>query len=102
MPALLERPCQNASAVPSANEPRRIVPVVPVIPRKLEKKQGNTQVGLVSSTAVDNVTELSRQPSANVKTENGNSERKSSLVAEEDKGEHSNVRSSIPELIPGI
>ncbi|MCJ1430570.1 hypothetical protein MMC29_008488, partial [Sticta canariensis] len=85
MPPLLERPCQNASAAPSANELRRIVPVVPVIPRKLEKKRGNTQAGEVSSTTVENVTGLSRQSSASVKTENGKSERKSSFVAEEDK-----------------
>lgn len=103
MPALVDSsPCQDASAAPSTNQPRRVVPVVPVIPRKLEKKKPNEHVGKksVGSTEGGSVTRLPRQPSSrrrgssvvkdsSTKSENGEFERKSSLV--EDKGKHSSV-----------
>lgn len=106
MPALVDsRPCQSVPVVPSANQPRRLVPVVPVIPKTLEKKKTNKHVDerSVGSAVVESVMTLPRQPSSRrrgssvvtdsrTKPEDKNFESKSSCVAEEDKGEHSNVR----------
>lgn len=106
MPALVgARPCQTGTVVPSGNQLRRMVPIVPVIPRRLEKKRADKHVGerSVGSASLESVTRLRRQPSSrerdssvvkdsSAKSENEDPERKSSFVAEEDKGEHSNVR----------
>lgn len=115
MPALVDsRSCQGVPVVPPANHPRRIVPVVPVIPKTLEKKKTKKDVDerSVGSAVVEGVTTLPRQPSSRrrgssvvtdsrTKPENRKFESKSPCVAEEDKGEHSNVRFFIPELIFG-
>lgn len=89
-----------------------MVPVIPVIPRRLEKKRTDNHVSerSVGSAAVESVTGLPTQLSSrrrgssivkvsSTESENGKSERKSSCAAEDDKGEHSNVGYCIPELI---
>ncbi|MCJ1464816.1 hypothetical protein MMC07_003430 [Pseudocyphellaria aurata] len=99
MPALVDsRSCQNTSAASSVNQPRRMVPVIPVIPRRLEKQRTDNHVSKrsVDSGAVESVKGLPIQPPSrrrgssiakvsSTESENGKSERKSSCAAEDDK-----------------
>lgn len=96
MSALVDaRPCQTG---PSGNQLRRMVPIVPVIPRRLEKKRADKHVGerSVGSASLESVMRLRRQPSSigrdssvvkdsSAKSENESAERKSSPAAEEDR-----------------